>query len=79
MAISEMASDSSKIIHQRVGDKILRRKFGIRLSSISKNKGAMAPRKLPFGRRLFSKNLLLDLRVFPKKFFRTLYPAILTI
>ena len=56
MAISEMAGDSSKLLHQRVRDKILRRKFGIHLSSISNNKGATAPRNLPFGLRIFSKN-----------------------
>ena len=47
---------AQKLFHQRVGDKIQRRKFGIRLSSISNNKGATAPRKLPFGLVLFSKN-----------------------
>ena len=44
---------AQKLFHQRVGDKILRQKFGIHLSSISNNKGTTAPRKLLNG--LFSK------------------------
>ena len=46
---------AQKLFHQRVGDEILRRKFGSHLSSISNNKGATAPRKLPYGLRLFQK------------------------
>ena len=46
---------AQKLFHHRVGDKILRQKFCIHLSPISNNKGATAPRKLPFGLTFFEK------------------------
>ena len=70
---------AQNLFHQRVGDKILRQKFGIHLSSISNNKGATAPRKLPYGLKAFSKNLLLDLDFFRKILFFCYIPAIFNI
>ena len=70
---------AQKLFLQRVGDKILRRKFGIHLSSISNNKGATAPRKLPLGLRLFLKKFLLDLYFFRQILFFCYIPAIFNI
>ena len=70
---------AQKLFHHRVGDKILRQKFGIHLSPISNNKGATAPRKLPYGLKSFFKILTFGLVLFSKNFVFCYIPAIFNI